>query len=490
MRKKYWLQGLAIAMALGMSACGDDESSSSGKVVPPAETCDESYDINGDFAYWKADLSDFSFVKKEICERATKYIQDYVETAVCVDVRYDDYEERFEITMLDDGELKHLYAQIWGCNFNLGSDGAYYSLVNAMGHWTFSSCLCKEDAEGNVLYRQSADKVTFPEIEWSNSSEEDYGDESSSSKRSLKSSSSMWGESSSSRFMESSSNREASSSSRAVSSSSRVASSSSLQPPVESSSSAFNEESSSSEFEEGSSSSEREKVVAAHIQNCMTKRSEADLSSYTVAYEFNDQYDLGYDEFEKNFAYLGAGTPEYDCDGYLVLDGKSGLMVPLSNDFKNKGFEVEVRFMATAPGDIANIIVAEPPGRGADGWQIRLDEVNGVQRLMFHVRDAEIDGVNWTETPIGDEEIAMDEWHTVRVKIFPTKSEWDGVVFYSLNLSLDGNVRFATEFKGDVSQIDYDLGIGYDAQHQGAYARKFFTGKIDYIRYKALPELD
>ena len=447
MRKIYWLQGLAIAMALGMSACGDDESSSSGKVVPPAETCDESYDINGDFAYWKSDLSDFSFVKKEICERATSYIQEYVETAVCVDVRYDDYEERFEITMRDDGELKHLYAQIWGCNFNLGSDGAYYSLVNAMGHWTFSSCLCKEDAEGNILYRQSADKVTFPEIEWSSSSEEweyssEDADESSSSHQ---------------KYLKSSSSRL--------------------------------EESSSSEFEEGSSSSEREKVVAATIQTCMTKRSEADLSSYTVAYEFNDQYDLGYDEFEKNFAYLGVGNPDFDCDGYLVLDGESGLKIPLSDDFKNKGFEVEVRFMATAPGDLANIFVAEPPGGGQDGWQIRLDNVSGKQLLRFHIRDADMIG-DWSENAIGEEPIAMDEWHTVRVKLFPSKSEMNGSISYFLNLSLDGNLRVATEFKGDVSQLNYGLGIGYDSQGQSSYSRRFFTGKIDYIRYKALPELD
>ncbi len=35
----------------------------------------------------------------------------------------------------------------------------------------------------------------------------------------------------------------------------------------------------------------------------------------------------------------------------------------------------------------------------------------------------------------------------------------------------------------DLSELQYGLGIAYDAMHQDAYGRKFFTGKIDYIRY-------
>ena len=36
--------------------------------------------------------------------------------------------------------------------------------------------------------------------------------------------------------------------------------------------------------------------------------------------------------------------------------------------------------------------------------------------------------------------------------------------------------------KGDVSQLGYNIGIGYDAMNQAIHDR-FFVGEIDYIRY-------
>ena len=93
------------------------------------------------------------------------------------------------------------------------------------------------------------------------------------------------------------------------------------------------------------------------------------------------------------------------CRGFF--NGKNGLLIPLDEVFESKFFVVEVRFMPTKAADIGNIIAAEPPGRGIDGWQIRLSG----------------------------------------------------------------------------TELQYGLGIAYDAMHQDAYGRKFFTGKIDYIRY-------
>ena len=82
----------------------------------------------------------------------------------------------------------------------------------------------------------------------------------------------------------------------------------------------------------------------------------------------------------------------------------------------------------------------------------------------------------------------MDEGHVIRVKIFPTKSELSGTIFYSMNISLDGSLRLASEFKGDISDIQYRLGIGYDSFKQSSHNRRFFTGKIDYIRYGKITE--
>ena len=228
----------------------------------------------------------------------------------------------------------------------------------------------------------------------------------------------------------------------------------------------------------------KEKVVAMNAEDlvCDDGGETASLEGYTVAYEFNVPTDLGRDYLGTNHAYIADDVPAVAVEcGSLVLDGTNGLLVPLSEEFRSKGFVAEVRFMPTAPGDIANIFVAEPPGSEKDGWQIRLDG----SYVSFHYRDASL-SYDWSVQKI--DEVSMDEWHVIRVKIFPTKSELSGTIFYSMNISLDGSLRLASEFKGDISDIQYRLGIGYDSFKQSSHNRRFFTGKIDYIRYGKITE--
>ncbi len=228
----------------------------------------------------------------------------------------------------------------------------------------------------------------------------------------------------------------------------------------------------------------KEKVVAMNAEDlvCDDGGETASLEGYTVAYEFNVPTDLGRDYLGTNHAYIADDVPAVAAEcGSLVLDGTNGLLVPLSEEFRSKGFVAEVRFMPTAPGDIANIFVAEPPGSEKDGWQIRLDG----SYVSFHYRDASL-SYDWSVQKI--DEVSMDEWHVIRVKIFPTKSELSGMIFYSMNISLDGSLRMASEFKADISGIEYRLGIGYDTFMQSSHNRRFFTGKIDYIRYGKITE--
>lgn len=228
----------------------------------------------------------------------------------------------------------------------------------------------------------------------------------------------------------------------------------------------------------------KEKVVAMNAEDlvCDDGGETASLEGYTVAYEFNVPTDLGRDYLGTNHAYIADDVPAVAAEcGSLVLDGTNGLLVPLSEEFRSKGFVAEVRFMPTAPGDIANIFVAEPPGSEKDGWQIRLDG----SYVSFHYRDASL-SYDWSVQKI--DEVSMDEWHVIRVKIFPTKSELSGTIFYSMNISLDGSLRLASEFKADISDIQYRLGIGYDSFKQSSHNRRFFTGKIDYIRYGKITE--
>lgn len=233
----------------------------------------------------------------------------------------------------------------------------------------------------------------------------------------------------------------------------------------------------------GSSKYKKEKVVASNADDleCEENTPAENLEGYDVAYEFNSPYDMGRDYLGDNHAYIDNIVPAVSAEcGSLVLNGNNGLLIPLNDIFKNRGFVIEVRFMPTRSGDMSNIFVAEPPGSGVDGWQVRFDG----NTVSFHIRDSEQSG-NWTVNKI--DEISLNEWHVFRVKIFPSTSG-TGEVFYSMNISLDGNLRYASEFRGDVSDLEYGLGIGYDSMNQGLHERRFFTGKIDYIRYGKVSE--
>lgn len=227
-----------------------------------------------------------------------------------------------------------------------------------------------------------------------------------------------------------------------------------------------------------------DKVVAQNaddLEGCEDDALPDDMDQYEIAYEFNDPYDLGADYIgEKTNAYQDVKVPGVFAEcGSIVLDGTNGLIVPKNDIFRTKGFVVEVRFMPTDEGDLANLFVADPPGSGVDGWQVRFDGTEA----RFHIRDGSEGG--WNIYNAG--EVSLNEWHVFRVKLFPTKSD-DGIISYTLSLSLDGVSFEGTPFKGDVSDFDFDVGIGYDAVYQGEHERRTFKGKIDYIRYGRITE--
>lgn len=229
----------------------------------------------------------------------------------------------------------------------------------------------------------------------------------------------------------------------------------------------------------------KDKVVAANASElaCDDAVSTASLEGYDVAYEFNIPTDLGRDYFGKNNAYIDDRVAPVTAEcGSLVLNGSNGLLIPLNDVFKSNGFVVEVRFMATSEGDISNIFVAEPPGSSVDGWQIRLDGSN----VTFHYRDADDDTRDWIVEKVG--EITLNEWHVVQVSFYSSESTIPGMSSIALDVTLDEKPSVAALFHGDISDIKYGLGIGYDAMYQGSHERRFFAGKIDYIRYKKVSE--
>jgi hypothetical protein len=198
------------------------------------------------------------------------------------------------------------------------------------------------------------------------------------------------------------------------------------------------------------------------------------LAEYSVAYEFDDPANVGKDFFGKNNAVLDEDMPAVKVeDECLVLDGKSGLRVPLSDSFKSPYFVVEVRFMATDTLPLSNIFSADPPGAGVDGWMIRLDG----SELRFHIRGAG----DWEIFSAG--KISLNEWHTVRVEFTSADMGELTVLGYNLKVSLDGKERVSEVLYSDAANLQFDLGIGYDPHHQSRYDDRFFIGKIDYIRY-------
>lgn len=198
------------------------------------------------------------------------------------------------------------------------------------------------------------------------------------------------------------------------------------------------------------------------------------LAEYSVAYEFDDPANVGKDYFGKNNAVLDEDMPAVKVeDECLVLDGKSGLRVPLSDSFKSPYFVVEVRFMATDTLPLSNIFSADPPGAGVDGWMIRLDG----SELRFHIRGAG----DWEIFSAG--KISLNEWHTVRVEFTSADMGELTVLGYDLKVTLDGEERVSKVLYSDAANLQFDLGIGYDPHHQSRYEDRFFIGKIDYIRY-------
>ena len=228
------------------------------------------------------------------------------------------------------------------------------------------------------------------------------------------------------------------------------------------------------------------KVVAANADEleCNESAVTDDLKDYDVAYEFNLQRDLGRDSFGKHPAYIDNTVNPVSAEcGSIIFDGLNGLIIPLDEIFKSRGFVAEVRFMPTKEGNMANIFVAEPPGSGKTGWQIRLDGTD----VVFHMRDPEVrKQKNWESITLG--EVSLNEWHVVRIKIFPRKSELTGKIVYTFNAFLDGKMRRSSEYNADVSNIEYGLGIGYDSMYQTLHNDRYFTGKIDYIRYGKITE--
>jgi len=188
-----------------------------------------------------------------------------------------------------------------------------------------------------------------------------------------------------------------------------------------------------------------------------------------ASWEFSDPALMGRDISSLlNHAFVGEGNPSVD-EGKLVLDGASGLQARLASAYLRNDFVLEARIYPTSFGTMDNILVAEPPGRYGDGWQLRLD--NG--KAAFHLRDESVHGSTWNVLT-SSAPVALDAWTTLRV-------ERKGAV---TRLWVNDVLADSAFISGDIGQLAYNLGLGYDAMNQ-AFHDRYFSGKIDYVRILA-----
>lgn len=193
---------------------------------------------------------------------------------------------------------------------------------------------------------------------------------------------------------------------------------------------------------------------------------DSEVTEWIAEWNFNDAENVGLDVTGHGHnATAGEGSVSA-FDGIAGFDGKSGMMVSLDTDIRINEFVVEARVKPTQFATMQNIIVAEPPGRGVDGWQLRIDE--GV--LTVHLRDADSSYVDWSIYP--GKEMILGEWNEIRLERNAD----------SVKLFQNGELTVAVAYQGDLTQMCYDWGIGYDAMQQSFHDR-YFIGEMDYIRF-------
>lgn len=193
---------------------------------------------------------------------------------------------------------------------------------------------------------------------------------------------------------------------------------------------------------------------------------DSEVTEWIAEWNFNDAENVGLDVTGHGHnASAGEGSVS-TVDGIASFDGKSGMVVSLDTDIRINEFVVEARVKPTQFATMQNIIVAEPPGRGVDGWQLRIDE--GV--LTVHLRDADSSYVDWSIYP--GKEMILGEWNEIRLERNAD----------SVKLFQNGELTVAVAYQGDLTQMCYDWGIGYDAMQQSFHDR-YFIGEMDYIRF-------
>lgn len=159
-------------------ACGGDSSSSAESGISSdsgpseeeiAQRCYEKFGTTEDDT-WATNLSGNQFISKQVCESISEYISYQLAFyARCTSADYNSAKNRFDIEVITEQRYMHIWAEMDGCSYKLGTDGDMEPLIAKGRQWTLDDCLCKEDAE-KTLYREI--KPAEEKVESSSSSED------------------------------------------------------------------------------------------------------------------------------------------------------------------------------------------------------------------------------------------------------------------------------------------------------------------------------
>lgn len=153
---------LATFATSALVACGGDSSSSAESGISSdsgpseeeiAQRCYEKFGTTENDT-WAETLSGNEFISKQVCESISEYMSYQLAFyARCTSADYNSAKNRFDIEVVTEQKYMHIWAEMDGCSYKLGTDGDMEPLIAKGRQWTLDDCLCKEDAE-KTLYRE------------------------------------------------------------------------------------------------------------------------------------------------------------------------------------------------------------------------------------------------------------------------------------------------------------------------------------------------
>lgn len=163
MNYSKWMFGCFAALSFSMLiACGGDSSSSAESGISSdsgpseeeiAQRCYEKFGTTEDDT-WAENLSGNEFIGKQVCESISEYMRYQLAFyAMCTSADYNSAKNRFDIEVLTEQRYMHIWAEMDGCSYKLGTYGDMEPLIAKGRQWTLDDCLCKEDAE-KTFYRE------------------------------------------------------------------------------------------------------------------------------------------------------------------------------------------------------------------------------------------------------------------------------------------------------------------------------------------------